>query len=88
MLGNIIDQRTDRYSPLCDAVFEPSAHDQAKDVHGAEFFSCDEATGDARYFYVSELPSTTVRLAILHAETNWPFAVTVFLHDPGSRPLG
>jgi hypothetical protein len=88
MLGNIVDHRTDRSSPLCDAVFEPSAHDQAKDARGVEFFSYDEATSDPRYFYVSELPSTTVRDAILHAETNWPFAVTVFLHDPGSRPLG
>lgn len=88
MLGNIVDHRTDRYSPLCDAVFEPSAHDQAKDARGVELFSYDEATADARYFYVSELPSTTVRDTILHAETTWPFAVTVFFYDRGSRPLG
>ncbi|MFH1341899.1 MAG: hypothetical protein ABIL01_11955 [Pseudomonadota bacterium] len=88
MLGNIVDHRTNRTTPLCDAVFEPSAHDQARDARGAELFSYDEATADARYFYVSELPSTTVREAILHAEATWPFAVTVFLYDRGSRPLG
>lgn len=88
MLGNIVDHRTDRTTPLGDAVFEPSAHDQAKDARGVEFFSYDEATADPRYFYVSELPSTTVRDAVLHAETTWPFAVTVFLYDRGSGPLG
>lgn len=88
MLGNIVDHRTNRTAPLCDAVFEPSAHDQARDARGVEFFSYDEATADPRYFYVSELPSTSVREAILHAEITWPFAVTIFLYDRRSQPLG
>lgn len=87
MLGNIIDHRTDRSSPECDAVFEPSAHDNAKRPNGAPWFDYDEAAEHPDYFHVLDQIDTTVRDAVRRAETAWPFAVTVFIYDKGRRPL-
>jgi hypothetical protein len=88
MIGNIIDSRTDRCCPECDAVYEPSAHDNAKRPDGTEYFSYEEAMGNSAYFIVTDLLDTTVRDAVLHAERNWTIAVTVYLYDKGTRPIG
>lgn len=88
MLGNIIDHRTDRSTPECDAVFEPSAHDNARRPDGLPWFVVEEAEADTVYFHVLDSVDTTVREAMLKAERDWPFAVTVYLYDKGARPLG
>jgi len=88
MLGNVIDGRTDPTNPNVDAVFEPSIHDDGRRADGVHHFSYDEAANSPDYFIVKDLLSTTVRTAVLHAETQWPFPVTVFLYNQGSRPLG
>ena len=88
MLGNIIDHRTDRSTPECDAVFEPSAHDNARRPDGHPWFVLEEAEADPAYFHVLDSVDTTVREALLRAERDWPFAVTVYLYDKGARPLG
>ena len=88
MLGNIIDGRTDKSSPEVDAVFEPSAHDNAKRENGSYVFDLDEAMDDPGYFHVTQSYDTTIRDAVLRAETEWRFAVTLYLYDRGSRPLG
>jgi hypothetical protein len=88
MLGNIWDRRTDPHLPAVDAVFEPSAHDNAKRPDGSEYFPYEDATDDPTYFIVLDQLDTTVRDACLRAETDWPFPVTVYLYDAGSRPLG
>lgn len=88
MLGNIIDHRTDHTSPECDAVFEPSAHDNARRPDGRPWFALEEAEADPAYFHVLDSVDTTVREAMLRAERDWPFAVTVYLYDKGARPLG
>jgi hypothetical protein len=87
LLGNIIDKRTDRFSPDVDAVFEPSAHDNAKRADGPEVFSLD-VQSHPDYFHVTSAEETTLRDAVLRAENDWPFPVTVYLYDRGSRPLG
>jgi hypothetical protein len=88
MLGNIVDHRTDSLCPECDAVFEPSAHDNTIRPDGQPWFHLDEATSSPAYFTVESSYDTTVREAVLRAETEWPFPVTVFIYDQGSRPLG
>jgi hypothetical protein len=88
MIGNIIDHRTNRSTPECDVVFEPSAHDNAKRQDGRPWFDYDVAASDPGYFHVLDSTGNTVREAILRAETDWPFAVTVYLYDKGSLPLG
>lgn len=88
MLGNIVDGRTDRFCTECDAVFEPSAHDNAIQAEGTPRFDYDAATEHDGYFIVVDQLDTTVREAILRAETGWPCPVTVFLYDKGSGPLG
>ena len=88
MLGNILDRRTDPFTPECDVAFEPSAHDNAKRPDGSPWFDYDEASRDPAYFHVADLVDTTIREVILRAETDWPFAVTVFIYDRGTRPLG
>ena len=86
MLGNIIDHRTDRSTPECDATFEPSAHDNGRRPDGYPWFMLDVAEADAAYFFQLTTVDTTVRMAILGAEETFPFAVTVSLHDKGSLP--
>ncbi|WP_019995012.1 hypothetical protein [Aureimonas ureilytica] len=88
MIGNIVDHRTDRATPECDAVFEPSSHDCAKRPDGMPWFDYDHAAGDPSYFHALDSVDTTVRDAVLQADKNWPFAVTVYLYDKGTRPLG
>lgn len=87
MLGNIVDHRTDRSCPECDAVFEPSAHDNARRADGT-YFDLDEASDHPDYFHAVDMLNTTVRSAVLRAEREWPFPVTVFIYDKGARPLG
>ena len=69
-------------------VFEPSAHDNAEGPDGTPYFDYDEAASHATYFHVLDQVDTTVREAVLRAETDWPFAVTAYLYDKGARPLG
>lgn len=88
MLGNIVDHRTDRSAPQCDAVFEPSAHDNAARPDGHPWFVLEEAEADTSYFHVLDSVDTTLREALLRADGDWPFAVTVYLYDKGTRPLG
>lgn len=88
MLGNIIDHRANRSTPECDAVFEPSAHDNARRSNGQPWYRLEEAERDPDYFHVLDMRDTTVRDAALHAEYTWSFAVTVYLYDRGSQPLG
>lgn len=88
MIGNVIDGRTDPTDPNVDAVFEPSFHDDGRRADGIHHFDFDEAANDLKYFIVKDLLDTIVRAAILHSESEWPFPVTVYLYDRGSRPLG
>jgi len=88
MIGNVVDNRTDRLCPEVDAVYEPSAHDNATRPDGAEWFPLDDAFDSPAYFVVRGSDDTTVRDALLRAETEWPFPVTVFLYDKGTRPIG
>lgn len=88
MLGNVIDGRTDPTNPNVDAAFEPSIHDDGRRADGVHHFDYDEAASSRNYFIVTDLLDTTVRTAVLYAETQWAFPVTVFLYDQGSRPLG
>jgi hypothetical protein len=88
MLGNIIDGRTDRTNPHVDAAFEPSYHDDGRRADGVYHFDYNEVINSPERFIVTDLLDTTVRAAVLHAEAQWPFNVTVYLYDRGSRPLG
>lgn len=88
MLGNIVDHRTDCTCPTIDAVFEPSAHDSAQRHDGTLYFDIAELGRASNAFHVLDAYDTTVREAVLRAEQDWTFAVTVFLYDQGSRPIG
>jgi hypothetical protein len=88
MLGNIIEGRTDPTNLNVDVVFEPSIHDDGRRADGVHHFDYDEAASSPDYFIVTDLLDTTVRLAVLYAETRWSFPVTVFLYDQGLRPFG
>lgn len=87
MLGNIVDHRTDRLNPHVDVVFEPSIHDDQR-RRGEPFFDWDETANSGAYFAVVWQYGTTLRDAILRAERDWPFPVTVYLYDHGSAPAG
>ena len=88
MIGNIVDGRSSNEVPECDVVFEPSAHENAQRPDGSAYFGYDTATTDPGYFYAKAMNDTTVREALLRAESEWRFPVTVYLYDKGSRPLG
>lgn len=88
VIANFIDHRTDPSNPEVHAVFEPACHDNARQPDGTEFFPWDEATDHPDYFIVRDQPDTTVRDAILLAESEWAIPVTVFVYDRGSGPLG
>ncbi len=88
MLGNIRDKRTNPISPQVDVVFEPSIHDNAWNPDGCHHFDYDETLKRPDYFYVKWLYDTTVREAVLYAETAWSIPVTVFLYNQGYRPAG
>lgn len=92
MIGNVIDARTDRLNPNVDAVLEPSAHDEGRDAFltGAipvRHFS-EDVVDHPNYFVICWTYGTTVRDALLKAEADWPFPVTVYLYDQGSAPAG
>lgn len=89
MLGNIVDHRSDRSSPECDVVFQPSAHDSARRPDGLPWFELEEAEADSAYFLDLTTYDTTVRSALLDAEEMFAFAVTVAIYDKGSlaRPI-
>ncbi|MDY8108855.1 hypothetical protein U0C82_06815 [Fulvimarina sp. 2208YS6-2-32] len=87
MIGNIRDHRTDLFVVDIDAVFEPTIHDNPNG-YDAGPFRFDVVTQHPDYFHVADLCDTTVRDALLHAETTWPFPVTVYLYDAGIGPLG
>lgn len=77
--ANIIDHRTNKYSILVDAVFEPSCHDNSiKDA--TQFLWSSE-------FQVETLTKTTVKEAIDYANKNYKDAVTIYLYDYGQDPL-
>ena len=88
MLGNVCDHRTDRICPEVDVVFEPSGHDGAQRPDGSYYFDPDEPHRHPSGFHCLEQYDTTVRTAVLRAEQDWAFSVTVYLYDRGSRPLG
>lgn len=85
MLGTITDHRTNQVDADCDAVFEPSIHD---DPHVEGDWSYDAVTAHANYFHVTAVYETTRAAAIRHAETVWPFPVNIYLYARGSAPLG
>lgn len=86
MLGTIVDHRSNPHRPEVDAVFEPSFHDNVRDLQGRLIFV--DVMDHPSYFIVTATYDTTVRDAVLRAETAWPFEVTVYLYDAGYRPLG
>ena len=88
MIGNIVDGRSNNAIPECDVVFEPSAHENAQRPDGSVYFGYDIAIEDSEHFYAKAMNDTTVREALLRAESEWTFPVTVYLYDKGSRPLG
>ena len=88
MLGNIRDKRTNPISPQVDVVFEPSIHDNAWDPDGRHHFDYNETSKSPDYIYVKWLYDTTVREAVLYAETAWSIPVTVFLYNQGYCPAG
>ena len=88
MIGNVVDLRTDSLNPEVDVVYEPSAHDGVRRLEGLEWFPLDDALGSPAYFVVKNSDDTTVQDALLKAETEWPFPVTVFFYDKGTSPIG
>lgn len=85
MLDRLIDHRPDPSAHDCDAVFEPSIHD---DPHVTGAWSYEAVTSHADYFHVTALYGILVEEAIRHAETAWPFPVNVYLYSAGSAPIG
>ncbi|MBB5278506.1 hypothetical protein HNR26_004607 [Rhizobium rosettiformans] len=85
MLGQITDHRPDPSAEDCDAVFEPSVHD---DPHVGGVWSYEAVTSHADYFHVTAVYETTRAAAIRQAETAWPFPVNIYLYAKGSAPLG
>lgn len=88
MLGNVIDHRNDRSCPEIDAVFEPSGHDNAQQPDGTFYFDMADVEKAPNGFHAIDFYDTTIREAVLRAEREWTFAVTVYLYDKGQRPLG
>lgn len=70
--ANVIDRRSNQYDITCDAVFEPSCHDNYC-KNATKFESTNE-------FTVAELWNTTVADAVVFAE-QWDCPVTVYLYD-------
>jgi hypothetical protein len=88
MLGNIIDHRNDPTNPNIDAVFEPSINDDGRRAGGVRHFDYDYTVASGAYFAVTWQYHTTVRAAVMRAETEWPFEVTIYVYDLGSNPAG
>ena len=88
MIGNIRDHRKNPNCIYVDAVFEPSCNDNS--VAGATQFPVP-----VDLFTVIEMKGTTVADAIMRAQEEWPYPVTVYLYDrdppfsgPAARPPG
>jgi hypothetical protein len=88
MIGNFVDCRTDRTDPRIDAVSEPSVNEEGMVPPEQCHFDLDLTIASGEYFAVRWQYQTTVRDAILRAETDWPFPVTVYAYDAGSGPCG
>lgn len=88
MLGNIIDHRTDPTNPNIDAVFEPSINDDGRRGDSVKHFDYDRTVASGKYFAVTWQYDTSIRDAVMRAETEWPFEVTVYAYDQGSAPAG
>lgn len=76
MIANVIDRRSNKYDVRCDAIFEPSQHDNS--VKGATQFTWGSET-----FTVEEMWQTTIAQAIERGQV-WDCPVTVYLYDPGT----
>lgn len=75
MIVNIIDNRTNQHNILCDAVFEPSWHDNDVKNPGT-IFPADHT------FVYDELPRTAIAAAIRYANDKWPnVPTTIYLYD-------
>lgn len=75
MITNIIDRRTNQYDILCDAVFEPSWHDNNVRTPGTIF-------PEDKTFSYDELPRTAITAAIRYANEKWPSVpTTMYLYD-------
>lgn len=85
ILGKINDHRADQIGLECDAVFEPSIHDNP---HVAGDWTYEAVTTHSAYFHVTAIYQTTVAEAVRHAEAAWPFPVNIYLYPAGSGPLG
>ena len=76
MIANIVDRHTNSYDVRCDAIYEPSQHNN--NVKGATQF-----TWGSEVFSIEEMIETTVVLAIERGQL-WDCPVTLYLYDPGS----
>ena len=85
MLGQTIDHRPDQTAEDCDAIFEPSIHDNP---HVEGDWSYEAVTAHADYFHVAALYGTTTAQAIRHAKTAWAFPVNIYFYPKDSAPLG
>lgn len=80
-VSNVVDHRTNKYNVEVDVVFEPSCHDNS--INGATQFKWEEE------FLVKELYNTTVEEAIKYINSKYEHqAVTIFVYDYGSKPVG
>jgi hypothetical protein len=76
MLANIIDRRSNSYDVRCDAVFEPSQHDNS--TEGSTKF-----TWGSEVFDYDEMLDTSIVQAVERCQL-WDCPVTMFLYDPGT----
>jgi len=82
-IGNIIDRRENSYIVDCDAVFEPSWHDNSHE-NSTKFKNTDDLED---LFQVYHLYNTTVEQAINYVgSTDTP--MTIYLYDKDSKPCG
>jgi len=80
-IGNVIDNRKNEWDVDCDAVFEPSWHDNSP--NSTKF----KRTDDLDPFDIDYLYDTTVCKAIEYVSgMNTP--MTIYLYDKGSKPCG
>lgn len=77
MITNIIDKRTNPYNILCDAVYEPSCHDNpaAERTKGTIFPPNQD-------FSYDELERTSITAALRYGNEKWPSTpTTLYLYD-------
>jgi hypothetical protein len=82
MLANIVDKRKNIYNVECDAVFEPSQHDNS--VSGATQFP---AFNYKDHFTVYDMDDTTIAQATAWANEQ-EIPVTMYLYDVGTNSQG